>query len=253
MNKTSIILGLVALLFAGTTLLFWSEGISDAKIAEARATQDKQNLQELASERAALSEKLRLENSGRTASERQSAEIKKELEAAQNAVEKITASSTKEITAAKRLNDKYEQQLEAAAREAETTKTDMERAKTEATELEKKLTEARALVESLNVEVASLRDETGVNALAVKIATLENELKKARASGIGELQEKIKALESTIEALKLSSAQDRQTIKAHEGTIAQLLEENEKLGKENKRLKTPPRRVGSGLGIPDTH
>jgi predicted RNase H-like nuclease (RuvC/YqgF family) len=117
--------------------------------------------------------------------------------------------------------------------------------------------EERDRIETLNAENARLRDDAGAIALKKENATLKDELQRIRDTDPAKAQLQIEERDKTI-------AQRDKTIAARDETIAgqnkriaeletQVKELSEKIDTLSQGTGRGPRRVGTGLGIPDRH
>ncbi|MDR1497617.1 MAG: hypothetical protein LBS59_04300 [Puniceicoccales bacterium] len=251
MNKSVILSGFVSVLFIATSALLWWEYENLSVQTAAFRSEMDVRLQNVSAERGAALKKSRELTETVKTQEREKKELSSQLADTKAAAAEISASSTSKINELTRQLDESKRETGPLKSNLESTKTELNTAnaeiktlKSEAAELEKKLTDARALVETTVTELSVLREESGVNTLMARIAELQTELEKIRASGIGGLQKQLKERDETIAALQAK-------VKALEEETAALKKQNEDLEKENRRLRDTPRRIGDGLGVPD--
>jgi chromosome segregation ATPase len=227
-QQTTFILALATLFFAGTTLLFWSErNAADTRVRQINEASSLR-LATLVAEKEAATQTATQTKGHLDTREKQLASLQ-----AQHT--RIQADATKAQTSVTELDKK----LTNARHELETHRADAERARADAAELDKKLTDTRAQVDALNAELAKHRDDTTVQSLQA-----ENERLWA-------FVEDHQGPAKVISQLRIQVLERAATIDNLNGKLTSLSEKVTELEAENKRLKAPPRRIGSGMGTPD--
>ena len=237
MNKTTFILGILALLFAATTFFFWSEN----SVSEQKASTNASAIQD-ASRKVDSTEKAMIAvRNDLDLSRKEAAALKAEIEKTKTDTNATLAQQTSRLTQLQTELDKTKADLTAAS-------FDKGKAESGTIELEKKLSDTRLQVEALNTELARLRDESEVAArdakiqtLEARIQTLETDLAQARS---GNNPEAI-TLKDDLKKSRNETAIERIKVGELETKVKELEEENEKLKRINSR------RSSTNIGSPD--
>ncbi len=238
MNKTSISLGLLALLFASTTLFFWSESsVNEDNASTSTLAVREANQKALGTEKTLLSVRNDLDL------------CRKEVAAAKAEMEKTKADTNATLAQQTTRLTQLQAELDRAKADLSTATLDKGKAESGAIELEKKLSDTRLQVEALNAELARLGDESEVTARDAKIRTLENriqtlETELAQAHASGDTPE-VLALKEDLKKSRNETAIERIKVGEFEQKAKELEEENEKLKRSTRRRST------TSVGSPD--
>jgi uncharacterized protein (DUF3084 family) len=253
MNKTSVFSLLFALFFASTTILFWHESNETTRQKDLLLVMSKQRVGQLESSKNAAQNAADTASTALEESKRQNADLAKQLEASRTANTEISASNTARIAELQKQYDEAAARLTEAKRESEAAKTEADAARKDADDIAKSLSEERERIETLTVENARLREDTGAVALKKENADLKEELKRIRDTDPAKAQAQIEARDKTIAQRDKTIAERDETVANQNKRIAELEVQVKELNEKVEVLSQGTGGRGSRRGIADRH